>query len=146
MIFNDDQNYYFLLFLLKLSFSLKNILQENTNDLHQNCHRDFFLNLRELTIQLFSNSYKQAVKAVFILCSSPAFLSDSTVALTVIKIAQALQNIYKVAPVGGFLVLKSTLISRLGNMMNNLPGVCTAETACNLLNQKEKQRNTYVIQ
>lgn len=61
--------------------------------------------LQEHTLQLYSNAYKQATSFSFILFSSPGFLSDSTVALMIIKIAQALENIYKLTPVGSFLVL-----------------------------------------
>lgn len=85
------------------------MLQENTKDLHNQFQlQRFILNLRELPIDLCSNSYKQAVKTncfTFFLWSSSGFLSYSTVAFMIIKISQALQNIYKVAPVGVFMVL-----------------------------------------
>lgn len=69
-------------------FSFKNMLQGNDTSLK--LLKRFILNLWELEIFVqTSGSFS------FTLYSSPGFLSDCTVAFMVIKIAQALQNMYK---------------------------------------------------
>lgn len=73
-------------------------------------------------------------------CSSPGFLSDTTVEFLVIKIFQPLHTIYKATPVEFFLVLQSALISMLGNMTNHLPAVALLEQHAEAIDKSRKRK------